>query len=209
MSDHFGIHQEIEIKLDLGSFTNYLKLVGFLGQLDHEERQVNTFFDTEDHKLSSDGWALRMRSDQDKGIVTMKSRSSASEIAAVREEIEVEIPREEATEVQDLRRDIMSLEIAPIQFVREKWGDVALARIVHFENTRQHKSFKFGDYMYDLEIDTTHFADGSVEYELEVELSDEAQAVTVTDKLQKLLSTLDIPFERQARSKLARALEKA
>ena len=48
MSKEPNIHREIEIKLDLGSFTNYLKLLGFLGQIEHEELQQNGFFDSDD-----------------------------------------------------------------------------------------------------------------------------------------------------------------
>ena len=59
MDDSKNINKEIEIKLDLGSFTNYLKLIGFLGQIELEDRHINSFFDTEDNQLSQKGWALR------------------------------------------------------------------------------------------------------------------------------------------------------
>lgn len=209
MGESHHINQEIEIKLDLGSFTNYLKLIGFLGQVDREEQQVNAFFDTEDGRLSSSGWALRIRSDDHRGFVTLKSRESKHDHAAVRSEIEAEITRSEALDVVNLKRDVMSLDAHPIEYVRREWGSLELTKLVHFENTRQYKAFKFGDYMYDLEIDTTRFADGSVEYELEVELPDESQVVTVSDRLRKLFGSLDIPFAPQADTKFARALAKS
>ncbi len=210
MGDQYDINREIEIKLDLGSFTNYLKLVGFLGQFEREELQVNAFFDTEDRLLAQSGWALRMRADDSDGFVTLKSRTSEHETAAVRQELETVIARADAVEVVNLKRDIMALEAATIAYVREQFGDeLRLAKLVHFENHRQHKSFRFGDYTYDLEIDTTHFSDGTVEYELEVELPDESQVVVVNDRLQKMFASLDIPFVRQDQSKFARALAKA
>lgn len=199
-------NHEVEIKLDLGSFTNYLKLVGFLGQLDREERQANGFFDTEDHRLGEEGWALRMRADDARGVVTVKGRDSGGDFATVRAEVESEVPRNDALEVLNLQRDIMNLDVSAIRWVRQRWGELSVSKYVQYDNTRQHKSFRFGDYTYDLEIDTTHFADGSVEYELEVELPNEGQAIVVLDRLRKLFHTLDIPFLKQERSKLARAL---
>ena len=58
-ASHTG--REIEFKLNLGSFTNYLKLIGFLGKIEHEEYHVNAFFDSEDRRLAKAGWALRVR----------------------------------------------------------------------------------------------------------------------------------------------------
>ncbi|HOD65359.1 MAG TPA: CYTH domain-containing protein [candidate division Zixibacteria bacterium] len=209
MAERRQTNEEIEIKLDLGSFTNYLKLVGFLGQLDGEERQVNAFFDTEDRVLSRDGWALRVRVDEQRGSLAIKSRETAGEEASIRMEMESEIPRGEALEALALQRDIMGMDTPTIQFVRDQFGSLALVRFVHFENTRQYKAFRFGDYSYRLEIDTTRYADGSVDYELEVELPDRTHVPTVIDRLRKLFLSLDIPFLRQNRSKLARALERA
>jgi len=210
MGDSYDINKEIEIKLDLGSFTNYLKLVGFLGQFDREESQLNAFFDTEDHLLANSGWALRMRTDESDGYVTLKSRTSEHDEAAIRDELETVIDRQEAHDVVNLKRDIMELTAPTIAYVRENFGtDIRLAKLVHFENQRQHKSFRFGDYTYDLEIDTTRFSDGTVDYELEVELPDEAQVVIVNDRLRKLFGSLDIPFVPQEKSKFARALARA
>jgi uncharacterized protein YjbK len=210
MGESYDINKEIEIKLDLGSFTNYLKLVGFLGQFDREECQLNAFFDTEDRLLANDGWALRMRTDESAGYVTLKSQTSEHELAAVRDELETVVDRQEAHDVVNLKRDIMRINAPTIAYVREQYGkDLSLARLVHFENHRQHKAFRFGDYTYDLEIDTTRFSDGTVDYELEVELTDEAQVVIVNDRLRKLFATLDIPFVPQEKSKFARALARA
>lgn len=208
MTETGGVHNEVEIKLDLGSFTNYLKLVGFLGQLDREERQSNGFFDTEDHRLSREGWALRVRVDDGHGFITVKGQDSGRDFATVRAEVESEIPRGEASEVLGLKRELMDLDVSAMRWVRERWGDIDLAKFVQYDNTRQHKMFRFDDYSYDLEIDTTQFADGSVEYELEVELPDETRAVMVLDRLKKLFDSLAIPFVKQDKSKLARALDR-
>ncbi len=209
MSELYHIRREIEIKLNLESFTNYLKLIGFLGKIDKEEQQVNGFFDTEDKKLASDGWALRVRAEDRVGLVTLKGMNTADDIASVRDEIEEEIPHGLALEILELKYDVMSLDIEPIRYVKDTWGDIAVAKLVHFENNRKVKAFKICDYMYDLLLDTTHFPDGSVDYELEVEVDNEQQVEVVHDYLQKLFTSLQIPFQVQEKTKYARALERA
>lgn len=208
MAEKFETNEEIEVKLDLGSFMNYLKLVGHLGQLDGEERQVNGFFDTEQHTLSDAGWALRVRADDHRGSVAIKGRDSGAEDVSIRKEMESEIPRGEALEILSLQRNLMNLDIPTLHFLREQFDDLNLMKVVHFDNTRQYKTFKFDDHTYRLEIDTTRYADGSIEYELEVELPDRNHVTMVLDRLKKMFQSLDIPFVRQSRSKFARALEK-
>jgi len=209
MGDAGSISQEIEIKLHLGSFADYLKLVGFLGQVEHEERHVNGFFDTEDRKLATDGWALRVRAESNRGLITLKSEPSGPGVATVRDEIEVEIPRGETLDILNLRKDVMALSNIAIDFVKQKWGKITVIKLVHFENTRQKKLFKIGDYNYTLELDKTEFADSTVDYELELELPDESRIEVVEDKLRKIFASLGIPFKLQMESKFVRALKKA
>ena len=209
MSENPQISREIEIKLDLGSFTNYLKLIGFLGHIEDEVHHVNCFFDTEDRKLAKAGWALRVRAETKRGLVTIKSISTDSGIASIRQEIETQIDRPVATAIIELQSDIMGLEIMPIQYIKSLIGNVDLARLVKFENIRQRKLFKMDDHNYMLEIDKTEFNDGSVDYEMELELADISRIETIERSLRRVFSSLDIPFARQTESKFARALLRA
>ena len=197
---------EIEIKLQLGSFANYLKLVGFLGAAESEERQVNGYFDTEDRKLAAAGWALRVRTLDDRGLVTLKGLPKVKGMAVMRKEIETEIDRRLAMEVLNLRLDILSLKAAAIEYVNAEYPGLTLARLIQFRNTRQKKQFRFGDYVCILEVDKTEFHDGSLDYELEVELNEPGQIDVVQDGLQRLFSSLDIPFVPQEKGKYERAL---
>jgi len=201
--------REIEIKLNLGAFTNYLKLIGFLGKIEHEENQINAFFDTEDHKLAKLGWALRVRVENSRGLVTAKSIGTEKGAAFIRQEIEAEILRTEAFELLNLRTDIMQLQILPIECILEKAGQISVMKLVQFTNIRQKKLFKIGDENYILEIDKTEFSDGSVDYELELELSDDSRIDIVEDHFRKLFASLSIPYQPQAKSKFMRALTKA
>ncbi len=209
MTDASELKREIEIKLDLGSFTNYLKLVGFLGQIEQEERHINGFFDTEDLRLSKKGWALRVRAESARGLVTVKSIPTQEGLAVVRQEIESEIARGQALDIINLAKDVMSLDNMPVEHVRQHVGNRGLTRLVMFENVRQRKVFKIADHNYLLEVDKTEYNDGSVDYELELELSDTRNLEVIEDKLRRLFHSLDIPFVHQSESKFRRALKKA
>jgi uncharacterized protein YjbK len=200
---------EIEIKLKLESFTDYLKLVGFLGQIESEEHQINGFFDTEDRQLAKTGWALRVRVENRRGLITVKSIPTQAGMAVIRQEIEAEIPRGTALEVLGLREEIFDLKVMPIEYIKKEFPGVTLAKLIQFQNVRQKKLFRIGDQNYLLEIDKTEYSDGSVDYELEIELADTNQIESVEDHLRKLFNSLGIPFERQVDSKLVRALKRA
>lgn len=198
--------KEIEIKLDLGSFTNYLKLLGFLGQIDSEQHQLNCYFDTADQKLKNEGWALRVRLENEQGVVTLKSTTTAQGSAAIRDEIESEVPRDRAYAVIHNQMAVADLEAEPIRTVLDQFGDLPLEKIVQFSNTRQYKRQRIHDQNYTFEVDKTEFADGSVDYELEIELSEDVYVDQVETYLRRLFDTLDIPYAHQPASKLARAL---
>ncbi|UCG61539.1 MAG: CYTH domain-containing protein [Candidatus Zixiibacteriota bacterium] len=209
MSDSTELNREIEIKLDLGSFTNYLKLVGFLGQIEQEDRHINGFFDTEDYRLSKKGWALRVRAESKRGLVTVKSIPTREGVAVIRQEIEAEISRGHALDVINLAKDVMSIDNMVIEHVKQQVGGRSLTRLVMFENVRQRKVFKIADHSYLLEVDKTEYSDGSVDYELELELADTRNLEVIEDKLRRLFHSLDIPFVHQSESKFHRALKKA
>ena len=205
-----AIHKtEIEVKIKLDTFTDYLKLVGFLGQIESEEHQINGFFDSEDRRIGKGGWALRVRAENHRGLVTVKSIPTKAGLAVIRQEIEAEIGRGDALAVLALQADVLALDVMPITFIRKEFPGVHLARLIQFENTRQKKLFRIGDYNYLLEIDKTEYSDASVDYELEIELTDASRVDIVEGQLRKLFSTLGIPFEKQSESKFARALHKA
>lgn len=206
MSSNADTGREIEIKLDLGSFTGYLKLVGSLGQIDSEHRLTNGFFDSEDRKLKAAGWALRVRAELGGGLITIKGRAVDSSLAVVRRESEAEISRAEALDILNLQTNILDSRVKPIAFVNEILSGAEVQCLVRFETCRQKKGFKIGDYQYVLEIDKTQFPDGSVDYELEIELLDLEQLPVIENHLRRMFQSLQIPFRPMAQSKLERAL---
>lgn len=200
---------EIEIKLELESFPDYLKLMGFLGNVESEDHQVNGFFDSEDRHLSEHGWIFRVRVENDRGLITVKDSGRQTGSAMVRQEIEAEIPRSSALEILKLKMDALSIDVSPVDFIRKEFPDLKLAKLIQFENVRQRKTCRLSDEDYVFEVDKTEFSDGSSDYEVEIELKNVHQIETVENDLKKLFKTLNIPFKKQLSSKLARALERA
>ena len=197
---------ETEIKLRIDSFPDYLKLLGCLGPMDTEEHQRSAFFDSEDQRLGQAGWALRVRIEGRRGLITLKGMASDHGLAVTRREIEAEVPRAVASEVCDLRRDILSLDAEPVEVVKRDFPGISLTRLVMFDNLRRSRRMQLGDGVYTLEVDKTQFPDGSVEYELEVEVTDPEEAERVEEHLRRMFGSLGIPFVRQSETKLARAL---
>ena len=116
MKSSQNIHTEIEIKLALPSFCDYLKLIGFIGKADSVINQRNIFYDTDTQEISKLGYALRLRIESNRGIVTLKSTTIQKGKAAVRDEIEETVSIEQAADISQTD-SLLSLDIAPIRFL--------------------------------------------------------------------------------------------
>lgn len=197
---------EIEIKLSLRSYPEYLKLIGYLGHMDHEERLINSFYDTPGRELSKADWAYRVRVTSDSGLVTLKGLTTVSGAAAIRQEIQEQIARPLAFEIINDRHSPLNIDCRPAEFVKNELGFSSLVKVVRFEILRQSKQHSICDRQYTFEVDTITFADGSSDYELEVELPDHEIIETAERDLWRLFDHLNIPFEVQTESKFARAL---
>ena len=150
-----------------------------------------------------------MRAEKKRGLVTIKSIPVKPGLAVVRQEIETEIPRRDALDILHGVMDVMSLQLMPVDYIKDKIAKVKVRSLVKFDNLRQKKLFRIEDSSYMLEIDKTEFSDGSSDYELELELSDTSRIDTVEAALRRLFSQLSIPFVKQSESKFARALKRA
>lgn len=197
---------EIELKIKLNGYVDFLKLIGSLGPLGDAERQVSGFFDTGERNLGQAGWALRVRLQGKKGLVTAKGLASPNQNAWIRQEIEAEIDAWQARELLGGIGDPLDLDIAPVRFIKDEFDCKSLSKLLQFENKRLSRTHRIGDHECLFEIDSTEYADGSVDYELEVEVTDESHLADVEGHLRHMFGALDIPFEFQRQSKLERAL---
>ena len=152
---------------------------------------------------------MRIRSAELSGSVTLKSLVSQTDALAVRQEVIGEIGAVMARAIIDGHTDLMSLNVAPITFLRSHFPDLAPVLLLQFRNERHVKRYRLGELELDLEIDCTEFSDGSVEYELEIELSDQSHYQSVRDAVARIFQSLAIPFVIQTRSKFERALARS
>jgi uncharacterized protein YjbK len=201
-------HLEIEMKIRLASFMDYLKLIGHVGAIDREIHHINAFFDTPDRVLGKAGIALRVRATDESGSITLKSLQSQSDALAVRREVIAEIPAGEARSLIGGHSDLMVYDNEPVNEIRDTFPDISPLVLLKFRNTRQVKKYRLADRDLLLEIDKTEFADGSVEYELEIELEHESHFEHVREGLRRMFNSLAIPFEAETRSKFERALSR-
>ena len=171
------------------------------------ENGVN-FFDTSDRKLSKAGYALRVRATDESGSITLKSLKSQSDALAVRREGIAEIPAGEARRLIGGHADLMAYNNDPVNEIREAFPGAHPLVLLKFMNVRQVKEYRLADRELLLEIDKTEFADGSVEYELEIELEHESHFEHVREGIRRMFNSLAIPFEAETLSKFERALSR-
>lgn len=198
---------EIELKLALPSFTDYLKLIGFIGEADAKINQINIFYDTPSSQISKLGFALRLRLESNRGLVTLKSTTIQKGSAAVRKEIEASITLEKAKETEQ-NNNLLTLDIPPIKFLRSQPGSLKdIQPINRFENERIKKEIILNGNAYVFEIDKTTYSDSTVDYELEIELESLEKVETAESDIQRLFKLLEIEFHQMKKSKFERALE--
>ena len=200
--------EEIEIKLNLENETNYLKLHERFGRGIEPRRQDNHFFDSPDMRLAASGWALRIRLEAGRALMTAKSSASGGGGAlAVRHEIETALDPDRARAMID--NGLMFGDIPDT--IRDALGnlpaDLALTAGTGFVNYRTDIGIETGHALLRVEIDRTCFNDGRIDYELELELEDRADYPDALGRLTAVFENMGLPLIFQDRSKLARARE--
>lgn len=179
-------------RLDLGPFT-----LAYEG----EHQLSDQVIDTPDRRISGHGYALRLRQDGDKNLVTLK-RSAGAVKGAVHSRLEIELPADPAA----VKRGQLPAEIA------EKVGGLLdggrLQPLVTVENHRRIWNVqRDGQTIAELALDEGEIRAGrrsETFRELELELKGEGNRRdlrTLTNRLTKAL-----PLEPESRSKFARGL---
>lgn len=200
--------QEIEIKLDLQKEENYNKLIKRFGLTEKPIRQENYFFDSENMDLSKNGWALRLRVEKDKSSLALKGTTThSSNGLAIRDEIETIIPDETAQKYAENGLRGSNLPDNIIKIIRPIVNINDLSQRLNFANDRYRVNYSGAIDML-FEIDRTEFFDGSIDYELEVELEDQLYYQKALGEISSFLDSVQIVTVFQKQSKFARALKK-
>ncbi|HEU4534305.1 MAG TPA: CYTH domain-containing protein [Polyangiaceae bacterium] len=177
-------HQEIELKRLLLGDGAADKLAARLGPAREERRQVNYVFDTDDRRLHGRRYAVRLRFEDEKAMLTAKGPSrDLGASTASRAEAEAWVDREQADAILSGRLD-------PVATLRQREGDPAYAalwagldearggaplrRLGSFANVRRVFPVALPSGLrLELELDRTSFSAERVDDEVEIELSDE------------------------------------
>ena len=209
---------ENEIKLDLLTSFNLELLQNKFGSPKDKIRQFNYFFDTKDMALNKSGWALRVRIEErdsrpSLARVTAKGKSIQTDSIASRPEFEEEIPLESANAIVAGSLDFTELALKPLDILREFFGSDKLIPLLSFENYRWVFPYfseidKSENHELELALDKTTFADGHIDYELELEGGDAEFLVSVEKSMRKIFEKIEAPFIPQRVSKFKRAMDR-
>lgn len=171
--------------------------------------QTNIFFDTADGALAGSKHGLRLRLQPPSAEVTLKGPNTGEPGAAVRMELGVPVAWESAVAVAEGDGRIESLAGKPLDEARRLSGGAPLAERMRFRNNRRIAYVEIRGERCEVACDTTTFPDDSVEFELEVEVPDDATLTAARGWVAKLLDRLGIVATPQARGKANRAARKA
>jgi len=194
--------EEVEIKLELASQSDYLRVKQILGAPLEVHEQENVFFDGKKQELSSSRAVLRFRfygGQVPKCILTLKSNSYVAggiqRSQEVEEDINYFIARQIVVDSSKMGQLRGSQVMAGI-YAEYKVASHGFVCLGGFRNRRE--VYQYGDLH--LELDKTTFEFGTV-YEIEVET---ANPVYVKSELESLLNSNGVKYTYSKISKFAR-----
>ena len=216
--------REIEFKFGVSEKQAFYQLVAHLklpeSVLAEGVTQVNHFFDSPSLCLHKKHFAIRLREEKDKNLLTVKGEKTPppeeNSVLSSRVEEEVAVPRQTAV-------DLLHGRIAPQQAIRDHFksksppiltmintacDDQGLVHIGEFSNIRIHlpavilPGANSSDKL-EFELDTSTFPDGSIDHEIEVEIAEHTDAALVESALIELFQQAGIEWH-SAPSKAAR-----
>lgn len=207
--------REIEFKFGVPGKQAFYQLVAHLNLsaslLTEGVTQVNHFFDSPSLCLHKKHFAIRLREQKDKNLLTVKGEKTLqpkeNSVLSDRVEEEVAIPRQTAV-------DLLHGRIAPQQAIRDHFNnksttiltmvnsacnDQDLIHIGEFSNIRIHlppvmlPGVNTSDKL-EFELDTCTFPDGSIAHEIEIEIAEHTDAVRIEAALIELLQQAGIEW---------------
>tara|TARA_B100000683_G_scaffold274697_1_gene323441 strand:- start:4946 stop:5626 length:681 start_codon:yes stop_codon:yes gene_type:complete len=207
---------EIELKYALENVQQYDALIAHLETYSGEKAillsQTNAFFDTPGLHLKQAGLILRLRTENNRFVLTAKGTAPADvtgdDTLACRLEEETEITAEEAQALLENRMN-------PIQLLEKgDWpqdaqdqknrlllmGHLKTLTTAHdftplgsFKNDRRVIPVSIDNVVFRFECDATHFSSSHTDYEVEIELSHATEAPLVKHFVKTCFNALGIP----------------
>ena len=216
--------REIEFKFGVSEKQAFYKLAAHLklpeSVITEGVTQVNHFFDSPSLCLHKKHFAIRLREEKDKNLLTVKGEKTPqpeeNSVLSSRVEEEVAVPRQTAVDLlqgriapQQAIRDHFKSKSPPIlTMIKTACNDQGLVHVGEFSNIRIHlpavilPGANSSDKLV-FELDTSTFPDGSIDHEIEVEITEHADAALVGSALIELFQQAGIKWH-SAPSKAAR-----
>jgi len=191
---------ETELKLLLTQ-DSYKALKNQLEKKGVDLKQINIFFDNPEQVLRKNKWALRLRFQNEKAILTAKGPCRPDNGVFQRKEIESEIPFQTGQKLKN-GFSIDGINASPAQYILQKFGKLILSPYLTFKNTRSLVDFDG----FCLELDHSE-ANGNSLYELECE-TETPKLVQIKEKLHHFFDEFGWDFQFSSKSKLEWALNK-
>jgi uncharacterized protein YjbK len=174
--------QETEFKLrvrDESDFDTLTKLVAGDTASGRTEIQENHFFDTPQGALRRGGYALRLRFEGARRVLTAKGAATSADVLRQRPEDEADIDAVEAERIlsgalaplERLRLALAPTTSALVDAIEHTAGESALAHVGSFRNVRRYVGpVDVAGVDVTFEMDRTEFPGGRIDHEVEVEV---------------------------------------
>lgn len=205
------MNTETELKLNLQNEENFNKLLTYFNFDKKPCEQINYFFDTDFLDLRLNRIALRIRSENNNYILTVKGAKQNHTELAIRPEIEAPITQKQFDLIMSKKISILDLSLPPIDWLLQKIEKkiTRLKYILDFKNFRHEIPIKVNDIEFTIELDKTYFGRNIYSFELELELKNIDHFALIRDYLNTIFSELNIPWLISEKSKFATALSNA
>jgi uncharacterized protein YjbK len=216
--------REIEFKFGLHDKQAFVQLVAHMNLpealLNEGVVQVNHFFDSQALCLHKKHFVIRLREEKEKYFLTIKGEQALQQkggsVLSDRVEEEVSIPRQAAEDLlhgrispqQAINDHFKTRSASILQMIKTACNDQDLVHIGEFSNVRIHLPpvtlvVANTNEKLVFELDTSTFPDGSVEYEIEIEIAAHSDAANIEAALIELFQHAGIEWHT-ATSKAAR-----
>jgi inorganic triphosphatase YgiF len=200
---------EIELKLHLEGPAEAEALASFLGAERERLQQENVYFDTLGAAMASLGMAVRLRRENERVLLTVKSAGEERGEFMERGEWEVQLPRSRWTELarggSALREEALAIvDEEPRRSMEAAMHDGLLVPVGSMQNHRRRFALDDSRATPLVELDRTVYPDGSVVFEVELEVDDLRGAAQARERLRAAFERAGIPWRPTSLSKRER-----
>lgn len=210
MADSNQNHFERELKLDLQNKAFLDRLLKHFSWQGSPLLQTNYFFDAPEAFLRYHRYALRIRNENGRFLLTVKGPRLSSGDLVVRNEIECPLPSALAENLLNNPNLFFNFSLPPFQWLEEKTeGSLkafSLEQTLFFKNERHPVYLPSKEGALCLELDKTQYGSEEYFYELEAEFPSEEQYQKGRVLIEDLFLQLEIPWKISEVSKFARGL---